>query len=119
VVTLLPARGVICKGAAYLVEPSVFKHLDHREKNGYRQMPTEITFDCGSSVAGVVYVADRHNPAFLGDAPITDVAAQIAASHGPSGSNRDYLLQLAAALRELGDGDTHVQALEALLRQSS
>jgi cation transport regulator ChaC len=30
VVTLIPARGVVCKGVAYLVEHSVFEHLDHR-----------------------------------------------------------------------------------------
>ena len=43
------------------------------------------------------------------------MADHIAASHGPSGSNRDYLLQLADALRELGEDDPHVLALAALL----
>ncbi len=64
----------------------------------------------------MVYVADQHNPAFLGAAPLAELAQHIDRSHGPSGSNRDYLLNLAEALRELGDNDPHVQALEALLR---
>ena len=64
---------------------------------------------------GVLYVADRDNPAFLGPAPMEHLARHIAASHGPSGSNRDYVLQLAEALRELGDDDPHVRELETLL----
>jgi cation transport regulator ChaC len=116
VVTLIPARGVICKGVAYLVEHPVFEHLDHREKNGYQRFPVDISLKNRSgTVNGVLYVADRDNPAFLGPAPMQQLASHIAASHGPSGSNRDYVLQLADALRELGDDDPHVRELGALL----
>lgn len=116
VVTLAPSPGAICKGVAYLVEHQVFDHLDHREKNGYARAATRIALGArGEWVDGVVYVADRDNPAFLGHAPVEELAAHIARSHGPSGSNRDYLLQLAQALRELQEDDPHVQALETLL----
>jgi cation transport protein ChaC len=116
VVTLVPARGRLCKGVAYLVEHQVFEHLDHREKNGYRRIPAAISLDDrNETVPGVFYVADSDNPAFLGPAPIAEVASHIATSHGPSGSNRDYLLQLADALRELGDEDPHVLQLASLL----
>ncbi len=116
VVTLAPSPGVVCKGVAYLVEHEVFEHLDHREKNGYARCSTTIEFSArDESVEGVVYVADRDNPAFLGPAPVEELAAHIARSHGPSGSNRDYLLHLARALRELEEEDPHVLALEALL----
>ena len=116
VVTLVPARAVVCRGVAYRVEHSVFEHLDFREKNGYQRLPTSITLEAPrESVAGVVYVADRGNSAYLGPAPMTQLANHIAASHGPSGSNRDYVLQLAKALRELGDDDPHVRELETLL----
>jgi cation transport protein ChaC len=118
VVTLIPARAVVCKGVAYRVEHSVFEHLDHREKNGYRRHSTDIQLtNSGKSVLGTLYVAETDNPAFLGPAPMEELASHIAASHGPSGSNRDYLLQLAAALRELGDHDPHVLALESLLAE--
>ena len=39
----------------------------------------------------------------------------ITGSSGPSGSNTDYVLQLADALRQLGAYDPHIHALEALL----
>lgn len=116
VVTLVPAAGVPCRGVAYLVEHEVFEHLDHREKNGYRRFPSAIHLeerDC--YVDGVVYVADEDNHAFLGPAPMEHLAAHIADSHGPSGSNRDYVLQLADALSALGERDPHVEALAAML----
>jgi cation transport regulator ChaC len=98
------------------VEHRVFEHLDHREKNGYQQFPVEIYLNnAGKHVDGLLYVADHNNPAFLGPAPMQQLADQIAASHGPSGSNRDYVMQLAEALRELGDDDPHVRELESLL----
>ena len=118
VVTLIPARAMVCRGVAYRVEHNVFEHLDHREKNGYRRHCTDILLGhSGPSVQGTLYVADSGNPAFLGPAPIAELASHIAASHGPSGSNRDYVLQLAAALRDLGDHDPHVLALESLLAE--
>ena len=71
----------------------------------------------GMRVDGLIYVADEHNHAYLGPAQLAEVAAHISRSTGPSGSNTEYLLQLAEALRELGDHDPHVHALEALLTQ--
>ena len=116
VVTLVPARGRICRGVAYLVEHRVFEHLDYREKNGYSRVPCPITFDNDKgTVQGIVYVADEKNPAYLGPQPIEALASHIQACAGPSGSNRDYLLQLADSLRELGEEDPHVEALAALL----
>ncbi len=116
VVTLIASRGMVCKGIAYLVDHSVFEHLDHREKNGYRRHATDILLTQRQEhVEGVLYVAKRDNPAFLGAAPLRELASHIAASHGPSGSNREYVLELARALRELGDHDPHVLELASLL----
>ena len=116
VVTLIPDSGVVCKGVAYRVEHSVFEHLDHREKNGYQRHCTNILLtNSEKRVEGTLYVAHTGNPAYLGAASMEELARHIGASHGPSGSNRDYVLQLAQALRELGDHDPHVLALESLL----
>ena len=41
---------------------------------------------------------------------------QIATSHGPSGANSEYLLELAAALRAIDAHDPHVFELEAAVR---
>lgn len=115
VVTLVRDATARCRGVAYRVTPAVFAHLDHREKNGYLRLDTQLEFDDGTHVPGLVYIADIGNEAWLGDAPDADLAAHIAASHGPSGSNRDYLLHLADALRALDADDAHVFALERSL----
>ncbi len=112
VVTLVPDAGALCHGMAYLVTPEEFAHLDHREKNGYLRLATEMHFDDGSSDEGIVYIATHENEAYLGPADELDIARQIATARGPSGPNSEYLLGLAQALRELGKPDPHVFALE-------
>jgi len=112
VVTLVAEADATCIGVAYLVGPETFASLDVREKNGYLRLATDLTLDDGRHVNGLVYIATPENAAFLGDASERDIARHIARSHGPSGTNRDYLLHLADALRDLGADDPHVFAIE-------
>ncbi|QJE01297.1 gamma-glutamylcyclotransferase [Massilia forsythiae] len=112
VVTLVPEPGALCHGMAYLVTPDAFAHLDYREKNGYLRLATDIRFEDGASIEGLVYIATHENAAYLGPASERDIARQIAAASGPSGPNVDYLLELAGALRELGKFDPHVFEIE-------
>lgn len=127
VVTLIPDPHAWCDGVAYLVEAqvieSVFEALDHREKNGYQRHDLELHLRpetsaerTGSTAPGLVYIAPAHNFAYLGPAPLIEMASQILHSTGPSGRNIDYLLDLAAALRELDAEDPHVFELEAAVR---
>lgn len=115
VATLIPQAGAVCHGAAYLVTPEEFAHLDHREKNGYLRLVVDITFDDGSTEEGLVYIAPQDNAAYLGDAPVEEIARHIASASGPSGPNTEYLLKLAESLREMGHHDEHVHAIEAHL----
>jgi cation transport regulator ChaC len=115
VVTLVAEEGAVCHGMAYLVTPEEFAHLDHREKNGYLRLATEIRFEDGSSALGLVYIATHENAAFLGPASERAIAQQIAQARGPSGPNSEYLLELAKALRELGKDDPHVFEIERQL----
>ena len=115
VVTLVRAPGASCGGMAYRVEHDVFEHLDHREKNGYQRLAISIQRHRGGTVPGVMYLADEGNFAYLGPDSLAQVAAQISRARGPSGANIDYVLQLAQALRDLGERDEHVFALEKLL----
>jgi cation transport protein ChaC len=117
VVTLMAEAGAWCDGMAYLITPEVFDHLDHREKNGYLRMVTELVFADGMRSEGLVYIADDDNAAFLGPASEVDIARHIASASGPSGPNRDYLYRLASSLRALGADDPHVFAIESRLRQ--
>ncbi len=116
VATLVPEPGAVCHGMAYLITPEVFVHLDHREKNGYLRLATDITFDDGNVEEALVYIATEENAAFLGAASELDIAMHIAGASGPSGPNRDYLNDLAHALRELGKDDAHVFAIEQHLK---
>ncbi|MDN3523282.1 gamma-glutamylcyclotransferase [Halomonas ramblicola] len=117
VVTLVRRPGVACHGMAYRIAPEVLTPLDVREKNGYLREVTRLHFDdaAGESAEGLVYLAGADNAAFLGEAPLDAIAEQIATAHGPSGPNSDYLLNLAAALHELGVEDDHVFALAGRL----
>jgi cation transport regulator ChaC len=118
VTTLVPEPGRICRGMAYRVAHEVFEHLDHREKNGYERHRVNILLlDSQRTEDGNLYVASRDNPAFLGPDDPQAMAEHIAAARGPSGLNRDYLLRLAEALREIGDEDEHVFDLERRVRQ--
>jgi cation transport protein ChaC len=116
VLTLVPDMGAVCAGVAYLITPEVFDHLDHREKNGYLRHVVDLRFDDDSHAHGLIYIADETNAAWLGPAAEEDIARHIARSTGPSGANRDYLFHLADALRELGEVDDHVFAVERHLR---
>ena len=118
-VTLIESPGTACVGMAYRITPDTFGHLDHREKNGYLRFQTTMTFADNQQAEGLVYIATADNAAFLGESDEKAIAEHIARSHGPSGSNRDYLLQLADALRQLEASDEHVFAIEKYLRETN
>ncbi|SEA51988.1 gamma-glutamylcyclotransferase [Alkalimonas amylolytica] len=116
VLTLIEAPGARCAGMAYEVTPDTFEHLDHREKNGYLRVFTELHWlgEPGQT-QGLVYLASADNEAYLGPDTDAAIAAHIASSAGPSGPNSDYLLQLAQALRDMDEQDEHVFAIEQQL----
>jgi cation transport regulator ChaC len=122
VVTLIEQSG-FCDGMAYLVDShtveETFEALDHREKNGYERIDLPIHLEDGNRIDGVVYVAPVNNHAYLGPAPLAEMARQIHASAGPSGHNADYLFDLAQALRDLDATDPHVFELELAVREMS
>ncbi len=113
VLTLIEAPGSRCAGMAYQVTPATFEHLDHREKNGYLRVFTPLHWlsEAGET-QGVLYLASADNEAYLGPDTEAAIAAHIARSHGPSGPNSEYVLQLAQALRDMNEQDEHVFAIE-------
>ena len=122
VVTLTAVPGAICTGMAFRVSPETFTHLDHREKNGYLRFFAPLTFvhePNHTTAQAVVYVAGPENSAFLGPASLAEMAQHIATSHGPSGANTDYLLQLDEALKSLNIEDDHVASLATAVRELS
>lgn len=125
VVTLVETDVEACWGRAFLVaaadRAAVMDTLDYREKGGYTlaEVPLAFLEMGGTTVDGLVYVATPGNPNYLGPAPMTEIAAQVRVSHGPSGANVEYVLRLADALREIGADDPHVFELELLIRNGS
>lgn len=122
VVTLLPRSDERCWGVAYRIATddvaAVVSQLDHREQGGYSRH-TALVREAEHAppfAEAVVYVATTDNTNYLGCAPLPEIADQVVASHGPSGSNVEYVLELARALRAMGARDDHVFRLEALVR---
>ncbi len=119
VVTLVEAAGETCLGVAYRLpargSAELWKELDLREQAGFERVQVELHSAEYGQFSAVTYVARAHNPHFLGAAPLAELARQVAARSGPSGSNAEYVRRLAAALRELAIDDVHVFELEAAL----
>lgn len=119
VVTLIDAPGERCWGRAYRLDPghgaAVLAQLDYREKNGYERLQLPTMLDCGQQLTAITYRAAANNPHYLGPASAASIASQIASAHGPSGSNRQYLLELRSALAVAGQPDEHVDELARLV----
>lgn len=119
VVTLVRRPGARCDGIAYRVRGAdaagVLARLDRREQAGYERLVERMRSPVGD-VDVVAYVATPGNPNFLGPAPVDAIAAEIRVRSGPSGTNLDYALRLARALRDLGAVDEHVFAVAERLR---
>ena len=114
VVTLVREAGAVCWGVGFRVAPKawdgVLRLLDERESGGFERVSVDLGFgESGRAPErALVYVAPEGNPNFLGPAPLAEMAGQIRNASGKSGSNADYVLQLARALRDLDAEDAHV-----------
>jgi cation transport regulator ChaC len=97
---------------------AVLGELDRREQGGYERRWLPAWFDDAGEaepVQALAYVAHPANPEYLGEAPLAELVRQIRRAHGPSGSNVDYVVSLARALRALGVDDDHVLDVAAAL----
>jgi cation transport regulator ChaC len=126
VLTLTPEDRASCWGLAYRLDPSsreaTLLHLDRREQGGYERHTVEFHCADGSrrgSWPALMYVAAPDNPDYLGPALLEEIARQVSRASGPSGSNREYVLELHAMLGALGIEDPHVAGLAALLCASA
>ncbi|KAM3956470.1 putative glutathione-specific gamma-glutamylcyclotransferase 2 [Aphomia sociella] len=126
VVTLVPSHDAdsIVWGVAYKIRSKdieqVTNHLDFREKNGYSKKT--VTFHPKDNSVEpfelTLYVATEDNQSYAGPASIEDIARQVIKSKGPSGTNKEYVYNLAEAMRQLVPTvkDEHLFALEAAVR---
>lgn len=119
VATLVPAAHETVHGVASRVEPNalddILTALDIREQAGYARHDLPVHLRDGRRVEALVYVATADNADWLGPATADAIAAHVARSHGPSGSNVEYVRRLSRALAELGRPDPHIAAVVAAL----
>ena len=117
VVTLIAEPTAVCWGTAYRIgeadRADVLAHLDRREKGGYALEPVALLMtEQSARCAGFVYIATPDNPNYLGPADDAEIARTVLKSRGPSGPNDEYVLRLAASLRDIGADDPHVFSVE-------
>jgi cation transport protein ChaC len=126
VLTLVEAAGAVW-GMAYAIArtewPAIEAALEVREQGGYARVTVDIGLAAGleadhvvDTVAGLLYVATPANPYFIGPEPLEVTAEIVRRSHGPSGRNVDYVLELDRALIAMGAADPDVSALAERVR---
>lgn len=90
--------------------------MDYREKGGYKRVP--ISFypkdENVQSFQITIYLANDDNPQYAGHADINIIAQQIVDSVGPSGTNIEYICNLAKTMRDIAPEvyDQHLFDLE-------
>ncbi|KAL8459508.1 hypothetical protein ACS0TY_036846 [Phlomoides rotata] len=128
-VTLEPAKGEVCWGAAYKIihkqdQLNALEHLEVREKQYDQKAYVDFFTDPTGSeplVSDVmVYIgsADKKvNQNYLGPASLEEIALQIVKAKGPSGPNREYLFKLENSLSQIGCEDKHITDLANEVRR--
>lgn len=98
----------------------VREYLDIREVNGYsiQYTPFHPADPARQDIQCMVYIGMPDNPQFLGALDPQAVAEKINESRGPSGENREYLINLEAALVNLSpqSRDEHITDLVGRVR---
>lgn len=120
-----------CTGLALRIGPDqadeVRHYLAERElvSRAYFEVRHKITLLCpdlgsgwaeGESVDAICYILDRTHPQYAGGMALKDQASIIRVASGPTGTNRDYLFNTVAHLRELGVDDPELFTLEEMVR---
>jgi cation transport regulator ChaC len=124
VVTLIENQSGSVLGLAYRIAReqsyAVLTELDRREQAGYERVEVEVEFTQApfGRARALVYQARPENPGFAASDDEQRIAEIIRSASGPSGDNASYVRRLAEALRELGDDDPHVFAIERLLSEA-
>ena len=102
----------------------VIEYLDEREKGGYSRNIIEVELSEatpfhpeGSLIKALVYAGEKDNPFFYMPLKNSNAPVEIiAAAHGPSGANCDYLLNLVRFLEAKNMSDEYLNSLASKVR---
>ncbi len=107
-----------CRGLAFRIAADAVHAesaiLWRREmlRGGYCPALVPMTTPQGP-ITALAFVSNTAHPSYVGELPLHETAATIATGKGVLGTNRDYLVQLAAQLQALGIDDPYVAQLHA------
>jgi cation transport protein ChaC len=110
-------RGGTCRGVAFRVAPAerdnVLAYLREREQVTavYLERTRLVRFEDGSTMAALAYLVDRSHPQYAGKLDEETMFRFVEGAEGRSGHNRDYVLNTAAHLAELGIEDASLERL--------
>ncbi|XP_026811966.1 putative glutathione-specific gamma-glutamylcyclotransferase 2 [Rhopalosiphum maidis] len=94
-------QGFVWGKAFLLPDETAFRYLEMREVylGGYKVHKVDVLSDgaddCRRTVNATVYVATSDNGQWLGEAPVDELATQVATCSGPAGHNAEYVILLA------------------------
>lgn len=117
-------RGGTCRGVAFRVAredwEGVVAYLRAREQVTavYRERVRPVRFDDGTAAAAIAYLVDRSHPQYAGKLDEETQFRLVSGARGQSGENRDYVLNTAAHLAELGMPDASLERLARRLAAS-
>lgn len=109
--------GGTCRGLAFRVAASerdeVIAYLRAREQvtSVYLERIRNIRFADGGTAQALTYMVDRGHGQYAGKLDEDVQLRIVAGAHGASGANRDYVINTAAHLAELGMPDAQLSRL--------
>jgi cation transport protein ChaC len=110
-------RGGTCRGVAFRVAPEewegVVAYLRAREQVTavYEERTRPVRFSDGSAGMALTYLVDRSHPQYAGKLDEETQFRLVAEAEGQSGVNRDYVINTAEHLAELGMPDAALNRL--------
>ena len=125
VLALDAAPGATCSGVAFQVADAdaaaTLEALRAREliSSAYHEARLGLRLADGRGVEAIGYVVDPLHPQYCGGLPLETQAQVIARATGGRGPNRDYLVNTAAHLHELGLPDAELDWLVARVAELS
>ena len=114
-------RGGACRGIAFRIAPadwdSVVAALRAREQVTavYLERTRDVRFADGTSARALTYVVDRASLQYAGKLDEETQFSMVESAAGRSGPNRDYVINTAAHLAELGMADAWLDRLAVRL----
>lgn len=125
VATLVQHKDESTWGVAYKVHASdvcrTFAYLNVREKGYSKHKVIFYPYESAGlqPMTVLVYISTEDSPQYLGPAPEDSIARQVISSKGCSGTNSEYVLNLASSMRQIAPQvhDEHLFTLETKIKE--